>query len=133
MATGRDTHRDSTVTFLPHRLNRQPAVVRGLTTDELWVTVGLSAGCGGVLGIAIAVLTHSIAMAPTCIVVVVAAGVWWGGGLLRRHKRGRPDTWLHRRMQWWIAQHAPLLAVYLGATDLITRSGYWTTRRETSR
>ncbi|MEP7248071.1 MAG: TIGR03750 family conjugal transfer protein [Gammaproteobacteria bacterium] len=132
MTAGRDERRGSTVTFLPYRLNRQPAVVRGLTTDELWITVGLSAGCGLVLGIALAVLTRSIAMAPTLIVLAVAVGVWWGGGLLRRQKRGRPDTWLHRQIQWWIAQHAPRLAVYLGAGDLITRSGYWTTRRDSS-
>ncbi|MCR3861671.1 TIGR03750 family conjugal transfer protein, partial [Pseudomonas aeruginosa] len=28
---------DGTVTFLPHRLNRHPVVVRGLTADELWI------------------------------------------------------------------------------------------------
>ena len=133
MAEGHDARRDSTVTFLPHRLNRQPAVVRGLTADELWITVGLSAGCGLVLGIVLAILLHSVAVAPTCIVLVVATGVWWGGGLLRRHKRGRPDTWLHRQMQWRIAQRAPLLARHIGGGDLITRSGHWTTHRETLR
>lgn len=37
-----ETPRDTLVTFLPHRLNRQPVVVRGLTADELWICAGLS-------------------------------------------------------------------------------------------
>lgn len=37
---------DNLVTFLPHRLNRQPVVVRGLTADELWICTGISAVAG---------------------------------------------------------------------------------------
>jgi conjugative transfer region protein (TIGR03750 family) len=131
MASSVDARRDTTVTFLPHRLNRQPVIVLGLTADELWITVGVSAACGLALGIALAALTRSIAMAPTLIVVSIAAGVFIGGGVLRRHKRGRPDTWLYRQIQWWGCQRLPGLSRYLGARDLITRSGYWTTRRAT--
>jgi conjugative transfer region protein (TIGR03750 family) len=132
MTGGHEARRDSTITFLPHRLNRQPAVVRGLTADELWITIGLSAGCGLLLGLTLAVLMRSVAVAPTVTVLAVAAGVWWGGGFLRRHKRGRPDTWLHRQMQWWIARRLPVFAVYIGGDDLITRTGCWTTRRGAS-
>jgi conjugative transfer region protein (TIGR03750 family) len=126
---GADTTSDGTVSFLPHRLNRQPVIVRGLTADELWITVGISAAAGVALGIALAWLTHSLAMAPTAVVVSIAGGVFVGGGILRRQKRGRPDTWLYRQVQWWLRQHAPSLASHLGASHLITRSGYWTTRR----
>ena len=37
---------DGTVMFLPHRLNRHPVVVRGLTADELWICCGLSGAAG---------------------------------------------------------------------------------------
>jgi conjugative transfer region protein (TIGR03750 family) len=121
--------RNDAVTFLPHRLNRQPVVVRGLTADELWVCVGLSAALGMVLGIPLAWLLSTLAIAPTLIVACISAGVFVGGGLLRRHKRGRPDTWLYRQIQWWIARHQPGLAPYTGGTSLVTRSGFWTTRR----
>lgn len=131
MAGSVDARRDTTVTFLPHRLNRQPVIVRGLTADELWITVGLSAACGLVLGIALAWMTGSIAVAPTLIVVSVAAGVFIGGGVLRRHKRGRPDTWLYRQMQWWIHRRVPVLSAHVATCNLITRSGCWTTRRTT--
>ncbi|MNO00625.1 hypothetical protein D3C81_2205540 [compost metagenome] len=68
-------------------------------------------------------------MVPTLIVAGVAAGVFGGGGFLRRQKRGRPDTWLYRQLQWRLALHHPLAAPWLGGHRLITRSGYWTTRR----
>lgn len=129
MPASPDIQADGTVTFLPHRLNRQPAIVRGLTADELWITVGLSGMAGLLLGIPAAWLTRSIATAPTFIVVGIATGVFAGGGLLRRRKRGRPDTWLYRRIQWWVRCHVPTLAAVLGARGLITRSGLWTVRR----
>lgn len=130
MSTSRASRQEATVLFLPHRLNRQPVIVRGLTADELWITVGLSALCGLLVGIALAVLTRTLAVAPTCVVLAIALGVAGGGSLLRRHKRGRPEVWLYRQMQWWVARHAPWLARHAGASDLITRSGSWTTRRE---
>ena len=100
MAVPSETPRDTLVTFLPHRLNRQPVVVRGLTADELWICAGLSAAAGFALGLPLAWLTHSIAMVPTLIVAGIALGVFVGGGFLRAQKRGRPDTWLYRQLQW---------------------------------
>ena len=133
MTASRGTRRDTTVTFLPHRLNRQPVIVRGLTADELWITAGVSAAFGLVLGIALAALTQRIAVAPTLIVLSVAVGVFVGGSALRSHKRGRPDTWLYRQLQWWIARRFPALFVHFGTGDLVTRSGHWTTHRERRR
>lgn len=131
MAASSDTPHDGLVTFLPHRLNRQPVVVRGLTADELWICAGLSAVAGFVVGVPLAWATHSIAMVPTVVVAGVALGVFAGGGFLRRQKRGRPDTWLYRQLQWRLALRYPLIASWLGEHGLITRSGRWTTRRTT--
>ena len=121
---------DALVRFLPHRLNRQPVVVRGLTADELWICAGLSAAAGLALGLPLAWLTRSIAMVPTLIVASIALGVFAGGGFLRRQKRGRPETWLYRQLQWRLALRYPALGRLLGGRALITRSGYWTTRRQ---
>ena len=84
---------DQTLTFLPHRLNRQPVVVRGLTADELWACTGISAMLGLLAGLPLAWLSRSVAMVPTLMLVAVACGVFFGGGLLRRQKRGRLDAW----------------------------------------
>jgi integrating conjugative element protein (TIGR03746 family) len=59
-------------------------------------------------------LTHSIAMVPTLIVAGIALGVFVGGGFLRAQKRGRPDTWLYRQLQWRLALRHPALAALLG-------------------
>ncbi|MCK9988821.1 MAG: hypothetical protein AzoDbin1_05293 [Azoarcus sp.] len=127
-----ESPRDGLVTFLPHRLNRHPVVVRGLTADELWVCAGLSAAAGFVAGVPLAWLTHSIAMVPTLVVVGTGVGVFAGGGFLRRQKRGRPDTWLYRQLQWRLALRIPALAAHVGGRQLITRSGWWATRRQRS-
>ena len=129
MPGSQDTQRDGAVTFLPHHLNRQPVVVRGLTADELWVCTGLSAAVGFALGIPLAWLTSTLAMLPTLIVAAIAVGVCAGGGARRRQKRGRPDTWLYRQLQWRIALRHPVLAPYTGGKSLVTRAGYWSTRR----
>jgi conjugative transfer region protein (TIGR03750 family) len=130
-STSPEPSRDALVSFLPHRLNRQPVVVRGLTADELWICAGLSALAGFALGVPLAWLARSVALIPTLVVAGIALGVFVGGGFLRRQKRGRPETWLYRQLQWRLARHAPALAVHLGGGGLITRSGYWTTRRQT--
>ena len=122
---------DGTVSFLPHRLNRHPVVVRGLTADELWVCCGLSAAVGLLIGAPLSWVFSTIAIAPTFIVLGIALGVFVGGGILRRHKRGRPDTWLYRQLQWWLAMRHPLLAGWTGGHVLVTRSGHWSVRRAT--
>ncbi|RMX06785.1 TIGR03750 family conjugal transfer protein [Corticibacter populi] len=124
-----DIRPDGTVAFLPHRLNRHPVVVRGLTADELWVCASLAAAAGLAIGVPLAFALSTIAIVPTAIVLAIAAGVFVGGGLLRRMKRGRPETWLYRQIQWWLAVRRPLLASFVGGKVLVTRSGHWSTRR----
>lgn len=120
---------DGTLRFLPTRLNRQPVIVLGLTADEMWITVACTGLAGFGLGAAAAVLFQSIALAPTMMMLCICLGLFIGGKLLRRHKRGKPETWLYRQMQWSIAIRWPLLTAWTGGDDLVTRSGRWSTRR----
>ncbi|WP_095101764.1 TIGR03750 family conjugal transfer protein [Pseudomonas sp. Irchel 3A5] len=124
---------DGTLRFLPNRLNRQPVIVLGMTADELWLSVGLSALVGLVIGIALSIVTKSIAMTPTTMVAAVAAGIFFGGKFLRRLKRGKPQTWLYREMHWQISTRWPVWKAWAGGTDLLTRSGVWSTRRSQRR
>jgi len=121
--------RDGLVTFLPHRLNRQPVVVRGLTNDELFVCAGLSALLGAIPAYALAWAFETLAVIPTVVVISVALGIFFGGGFLRRQKRGRPDTWLYRYLQMRITRRAPALTGVLGGLGLIHRTGAWGTHR----
>ncbi|RUS67748.1 hypothetical protein CUZ56_00225 [Saezia sanguinis] len=129
MSNDQKTLADGTVNFLPHRLNRQPVVVRGLTADELWITVGITGVAGLLAGIPLGIVTGQIGMVPTSILICIALGIFVGGGILRRQKRGRPDTWLYRQLQWQIRVRYPVLSDMLGGSHLITRCGRWTTRR----
>ncbi|MFC3942644.1 TIGR03750 family conjugal transfer protein [Pseudomonas gingeri NCPPB 3146 = LMG 5327] len=120
---------DGTIRFLPSRLNHQPVIVLGLTADEMWLTVTVAALAGTCLGSAAAALSQSIALVPSGIVLCIGLGLFVGGNLLRRHKRGKPQTWLYRHLQWQLASHWPLLGSWIGAAGLVTRDGLWSTRR----
>ncbi|KLO58205.1 hypothetical protein AA671_18770 [Delftia tsuruhatensis] len=122
---------DGTVAFLPHRLNRQPVVVRGLTADELWICCGLSASAGLLVGLPLALVLSTIALAPTFVLIGITLGLFVGGGMLRRLKRGRPETWLYRQMQWRLAT-VPVLGSWTGGAGLVTRAGVWSVRRSRS-
>ena len=127
MSSTPELNEDDTVSFLPHRLNRQPVVVRGLTADELWICVGLSALAGLLLGLPLAWLTSTIALIPSMIVAAIAFGIFVGGSALRRRKRGRPDTWLYRQLQWRIATRHPLMAGWVGGQTGWLAAGWLTT------
>lgn len=120
---------EGTVTFLPNRLNRQPIVVLGLTANELFVVALSSAIAGLLLGVPMAFVFSSIAWVPTVALASVFIGIGVGGRFLRRLKRGRPDDWFYRNLQWRIANRFPLLMAAVGGQDLIKRSGIWYHRR----
>src|SRR6218665_4149594 len=124
---------DGTVTFLPHRLNRHPVVVRGLTADELWVCCGLSGAPGLLVGAPLSWVLRTIAIAPTFIVVGVALGAFVGGGILRGLKPGRPHTCLYPHVPWPLTPPHPLASGWVGGHLLISRSGFWSTRRAMQR
>ncbi|MBK3443095.1 MULTISPECIES: TIGR03750 family conjugal transfer protein [Pseudomonas] len=115
---------DGTLVFLPERLNRDPAVLRGLTNDEMWIALGSGALAGLVLGVPLAIATASIAVAPTSMIASMAVMLFAGGTLLRRAKRARPETWLYRKLEWILASRWRL-----GSGNLILHSGAWTVRR----
>lgn len=115
---------DGTLTFLPERLNRDPAVLRGLTNDEMWIALIVGAGLGLILGGPLAVATASIATLPTCMFLCMALVLLSGGKLLRRAKSARPETWLYRSLQWQLAVNWGV-----GSHLLILHSGPWTVRR----
>ncbi|MDR0770563.1 MAG: TIGR03750 family conjugal transfer protein [Burkholderiales bacterium] len=118
---------DGTVAFLPERLNRAPIVLRGMTNDEMFIVGGLGAALGLVLGLIGWVMTGYIAMVPTMIVFVAFAVIFFGSAILRRMKRGKPETWLYRRLQW---QSLKRLGLSFGGGRITIRTGFWAVRRE---
>jgi len=121
-----DILEDGTLSFLPVRLNNQPVVMGGLTADEMWATIALSAGSGLVLGIPMAGLLGNWALVIVGGLAGGVLGLTVASRVLRRMKRGRPATWAYRQLQFNVALHFPAWS----SANLITRSGAWTCRRK---
>lgn len=117
---------DGTLIFLPGRLNNQPVIMGGLTADEMWTTLVISAGAGLIIGTLAAVLTYIWALIIASAMLGAVLGLTLASRFLRRWKRGRPDTWLYRQMQLTLARALPTW----NKGHLITRTGAWTCRRE---
>ncbi|MGY2502049.1 TIGR03750 family conjugal transfer protein [Pseudomonas azotoformans] len=99
--------------------------LNGLTADEMWATLALSAGTGLVVGVLAAILTHIWALIIAAAMLFAVLGLTLASRFLRRWKRGRPDTWLYRQMQLNVARYLPTW----NKAHLITRTGAWTCRR----
>jgi len=121
-----ETTPEGTVLFVPERLNRDPVVVRGLTSGEVFLAATAGAAFGLVLGLVLWPLTGQIALLPTSMMAIGPfASLFFGGALLRRLKRGKPDTWVYRLLNFRLQQRFGLSF----GQKLTTRSGHWTIRR----
>ncbi|WP_122417202.1 TIGR03750 family conjugal transfer protein [Pseudomonas viridiflava] len=120
-----DQHEDGTLRFLPSRLNNQPVVIGGLTADEMWVTVFGFSGFGFVIGLPLAFMVTP-SMPVVCALLGGTLGLAIASRVLRRLKRGRPETWIYRKLQLQIATLGP---TSFNNANLVIRSGNWTCRR----
>ena len=119
---------DGTVRFLPDRLDRDPTVFRGMTSDELFLVGGIGAASGIPLGLFLLVLTgETTALLASILLIGPCLAIVFGGGAIRRLKRGKPNTWLYRVAQYWLAKKG--FPMGQGA-ELIVRSGAWSTRKD---
>ena len=89
------------------------------------MAVGVCGGVGVILGIPVSFLFGNPALFIACALVGGALGLTVASRILRKMKRGRPDTWFYRQLQFYKAQHLP----FLGGPQLVTRKGAWTCRR----
>jgi conjugative transfer region protein (TIGR03750 family) len=118
---------DGTVSFLPERLNRDPIVLRGMTNDEMFFVAALGVALGFLLGLIGWLVTGYLAMVVTLMALVCTAVLYFGSAILRRMKRGKPETWLYRSLQWRAAKN---LGLAVGNGYITVRSGFWSARRE---
>lgn len=117
-----------TIQFIPTRLNATPVVFRGMTGKEvvLCTAIGLLSFLPvGLIGWAIVGMG---AMVPTCMFLGAALFLWFGGTLMRRLRRGRPTSWIYRRLQWQLKKAGfPFVP---GGYELIQTSMRWRIRRD---
>lgn len=119
---------DGTVLFLPERLDRDPTVFRGMTSDEIFIVGGAGAAIGVPIGLFLmTVFGETVLLLASILLIGPGIAIVSGGGLIRSLKRGKPGAWLYRLLQFKLASKG----VPVGqANNLILRSGAWSVRRD---
>lgn len=107
-----------TITFIPERLNKQPSVYRGMTISELFIVAAIGVGIGMLIGIITMLFYPNWVMIPTCMVIMGFLSIRFGGLYVSRLKRGKPDTWLERFVEF---KRSP--------SRFITSENYWSLKR----
>lgn len=111
-----------TIEFMPDRLNAEPVVFRGFTTPELGITTLLSIFGGLIIAIPIMPFLGWVAL-PTISLLMPLITIILGGRLLARFKRGKPENYLYRRIEWFLSSCG------VGSNRLICRSQVLSLRR----
>ncbi|MDP8189071.1 TIGR03750 family conjugal transfer protein [Pasteurella skyensis] len=87
----------TTISFIPDRLNRAPIVTRGMTMSELILAIITGVAIGVIFGVLVMFITG---LDWYCIPASMLLFGWLatklGGFYISRLKRGKPDSWLAR-------------------------------------
>ncbi|EAA5901499.1 TIGR03750 family conjugal transfer protein [Salmonella enterica] len=113
----------STIPFLPERLNREPAVFRGLTVSELLIALLAGLAAGAVAGTILAILWRNWSLIPGIALPGATLAILCGGRWLARLKRGRPESWLYRALELRLARFG------IGTQRFVLHDGVWAIRR----
>lgn len=113
----------STIPFLPERLNREPAVFRGLTVSELLIALLAGLAAGAVAGTILSILWRNWSLIPGSALPGAALAILCGGRWLARLKRGRPESWLYRALELKLAR------IGIGTQRFVLHDGVWAIRR----
>lgn len=113
----------NTIPFLPERLNREPAVFRGLTVSELLIVLLIGLATGAIAGIIPAILWRNWSLIPSSALPGGALAILFGGRWLARLKRGRPESWLYRALELKLTRFG------IGTQRFVLQDGVWTIRR----
>ena len=113
----------STIPFLPERLNREPAVFRGLTVSELLIALLVGLATGAITGTIPAILWRNWSLIPGCALPGGALAILCGGRWLAQLKRGRPESWLYRALELKLARFG------IGTQHFVLHDGVWAIRR----
>lgn len=109
----------TSITFIPERLNRRPAVFRGMTFFELVLVIAIGAVLGAILGLLVFLLFPiDWYVIPMGMLAIGYLSMRFGGVYISRLKRGKPDTWLDRFVEFKIHP-----------SQFITSSHYWSIKR----
>lgn len=113
----------STIPFIPERINRRPAIYRGMTMYELFIAIIIGFVIGLIVGIFVMLLFDlPWATVATTILLFLIISVRFSGSFLSRLKRGKPETWLERYIE---LKKKP--------SQFITQNQFWLIKRLNSK
>ncbi|MBC7501845.1 MAG: TIGR03750 family conjugal transfer protein [Herminiimonas sp.] len=104
---------------LTDRINAEPAILRGLSSTESLLAIGLSFAFWIPVSLTFSVLVGHLMVA----VAVMGAGpimtVWLMSGWFQKVKRDRPDYYYQHLIKKWMADKGPMKARF------VSQSGLW--------
>lgn len=92
------------IDFLPERLNRIPTVFRGMTIIELGKFSLIGVVIGFVLGLLAFIVLGSWVLIFVGMLVTPLPVVLYTSNKFSKLKRGKPDTWLERYLEFELAK-----------------------------
>ena len=117
---------ESTLPFLPDRLNGEPVVYRGLTTRELALLAGAAFALWLPLSLVVLGLAGFFMMGFGVAALLALGTVWMTSGWIQAVKRGKPDGYHVLRFELLLHDFK------LRRSPYIRYSGLWDIRRRRS-
>lgn len=108
---------------LTDRANREPAILRGLTSSEAQLAIYIVMPIYTAIGLVVAVVTRIWALGVLIASLAPMLTVWALAGWLAKVKRNKPDYYYQHRFNFWLAKNG------LRKSRFIDHDGHWETGR----
>lgn len=109
---------------LTDRANREPAILRGLTSSEAQLAIFIVMPIYTVIGLVVAFVTRIWALGVLIASLAPMLTVWALAGWLATIKRNKPDYYYLHRFNFWLAKNG------LRKSRFIDYAGYWELGRD---
>jgi conjugative transfer region protein (TIGR03750 family) len=109
---------------LTDRANREPAILRGLTSSEAQLAIYIVMPIYTAIGLVVAVVTRICALGVLIASLAPMLTVWALAGWLAKVKRNKPDYYYQHRFNFWLAKNG------LRKSRFIDHDGFWETGRD---
>ncbi|MCL6483939.1 MULTISPECIES: TIGR03750 family conjugal transfer protein [Janthinobacterium] len=109
---------------LTDRANREPVILRGLTSSEAQMAIFIVMPIYAVIGLVVAFVTSIWALGVLIASLAPMLTVWVVAGWLAKVKRNKPDYYYQHRFKLWLAKNG------LQKSRFIDHDGFWETGRD---
>ena len=109
---------------LTDRANREPAILRGLTSSEAQLAIFIVMPIYTVVGLVVVFVTKIWALGVLIASLAPMLTVWVVAGWLAKVKRNKPDYYYQHRFKLWLAKNG------LKKSRFIDHDGFWETGRD---